>query len=124
MIIASAVQAIKATWATAFPAETLYLQLAPGNVKPPYAVLRLGVITPNEPTNLGRDWVMTGTFYLFDSSDSAIISTAEAVVDAFDRTPITGLYSSLVQQVDIDVNYTDQGALWSATVPVEFRWTS
>jgi hypothetical protein len=124
MIISAVIQAIKATWATSFPAATLYLQLAPGNIKPPYAVFRLGTISPNEPTNLGRDWSMTGTFFLFDTSDSAITATAESVVNAFDRTPITGLYSSLVQSVDLDVNYTDQGALWSASIPVEFRWAS
>lgn len=67
---------------------------------------------------------MTGTFYLFDTSDTAIIATTQTLVDAFDRGTITGIDSSLVQSAEIDVNYTDQGALWSSSVPVEFRWTT
>jgi hypothetical protein len=115
---------IRSKWATVFPLLPLSLQLAPGNAKPPYAVLRLSSITPNEPTTTYRDWQMTGTFYLFDISDTAIIATTQTLVDAFDRGVITGIDSSLVQSAEIDVNYTDQGALWSSSVPVEFRWTT
>jgi hypothetical protein len=124
MNISNTIQAIRAKWSATFPDLPLSFQLAQANAKPPYVVLRFSRITPNEPTTTYRDWETTGTFYLFDVSDTAIIAKAQTLSDAFDRGVITGVDSSLVQSVEIDVNYTDQGALWSATVPVEFRWTT
>ena len=124
MNIATTIQNIRSKWASVFPDLPLSFQLAQTTAKPPYAVVSLSSITPNEPTTTYRDWQMTGTFYLFDVSDTAIIAKTQTLVDAFDRGTITGIDSSLVQSAEIDVNYTDQSALWSSSVPVEFRWTT
>jgi hypothetical protein len=125
MNISTVIQSIESAYQTAFTGKTLYLQLAPATALPLYVVLRLGSITPNEPDLVNRDWSMNGTFYLFDTSDTAIIADVEAITSAYDRNAaMSGIYSSLVQSVDIDVNYTDQGALWNASVSVEFRWSS
>lgn len=125
MNISAVIQSIKTAYQAAFPGKTLYIQLAPGTIKPPYGVLRLGQISPNEQDVINRDWEMTATFYLYHTSDTAIIANAETLVAAFDRNAgLTGVYSSLVQSVDIDNNYTDQGDYWAAVIPVEFRWSS
>lgn len=88
-------------------------------------MFRLGTVSPNEGDTVNRDWVMIGTFYLYNTSDTAIIADVESLTAGFDRNAsLTGIYSSLVQSVDIDNNYTDQGDYWAATVPVEFRWVS
>lgn len=125
MNLTTVIGSIKSAYQTAFTGQTLYMQLAPGNIAPPYAVFRMGSISPNEQDVINRDWQMVGTFYLYDISDTALLADVQTLVSAFDRKQsLTGIYSSLVQSVDIDVNYTDQGAFWSATVPVEFRWNS
>jgi len=124
MSIANVFNAIKSRWESQIPSTPLRFFQATGSSKPPYAEYSFSDITPNEPDTLNRDWSVNMNFTAYSLTDDLAFAAADAIVLAYDRQPITGLYSSLVQSVSIQPHYGDQGAFWSASVGVEFRWQS
>ena len=123
MSFATNFTAIKNRWTAAFPAIPLRFYQAQGSTKPPYATYAFSDIMPNEGDLITRDWIMTVTFTAYTTTDDAAFAIADAIVFNFDRiSNIPGLYSSLAQSVSVEPHYTDQGSLWSVSVPVEFRF--
>lgn len=122
MSIATVFTSIKSRWESQIPSTPLRLFQSQGTTKPPYADYTFSDITPNEPDTLNRDWSVNMSFTAYDLTDDLAFAAADAIVLAYDRQPIAGLYSSLVQSVSIQPHYGDHGAFWSASVSVEFRW--
>lgn len=124
MSISTVFTAIKARWESQIPSTPLRFFQAQGTTKPPYADYSFSDITPNEPDTANRDWSVNMNFTAYNLTDDLAFAAADAIILAYDRQPITGLYSSLVQAVSIQPHYGDQGAYWSTSVSVEFRWQS
>lgn len=121
MQLSSHIQAIKTAWNIA--GVPLYFQLAPETAQPPFAVFRLGSVTPGEQDNTTQDWETTAQLVILHTSDTAITTAADSAVALFERGNISGFYSSTVQSLELDANYGDQQMLWQANLSVLLRWT-
>lgn len=124
MTIAAVFTAIRSRWESQIPSTPLRFFQAQGTTKPPYADYTFSDITSNELDTLNRDWSVILGFTAYNLTDDMAFAAADAIVLAYDRQPIAGLYSSLIQSVSIQPHYGDQGAFWSTSVSVEFRWQS
>ena len=123
MQLSSHIAAIKSAFQTAVPAVPFYYHLAPETAVTPYAVFRLGTITPGDQDNTTRDWETTATVVAYTTTDTDILTINDAIVAAFERAAISGFYFSMVQSADIDFYYGDQQSYWSTTISITLRWT-
>ena len=117
------ITAIKTAWAAAITSTPLYYHLAPENVTAPFAVLRIGTVTPGEQDITSKDWEATATIVGYCTTDTDILALNDLIVNLFERGNISGFYSCTVQSAEIDFNYGDQMSLWSTSVSVLIRWT-
>jgi hypothetical protein len=123
MQLSNRITAIKTAWAAAIPTVPLYYQLAPENTLCPFAVLRIGPVTPGEQDITNKDWEATATIVAYETTDTAILTLNDSIVNLFERGSISGFYSSTVQSAEVDFNYGDQMAVWSSAVSVSLLWT-
>jgi hypothetical protein len=123
MQLSNRITAIKTAWAAAIPTVPLYYQLAPEKTSAPYAVLRIGIITPGEQDITNKDWQTTATIIAYETTDTAILPLNDSVVNLFERGNISGFYSSAVESAEVEFNYGDQSPPWTSTVSVSLLWT-
>lgn len=124
MNLASVIQSFRAAWTEGVPSVNLYLQLAPESTQVPFAVSRFGAISVADPVLSERDFEASVSIVAYTSTDTELFPLIDMIVNTFDRTRYAGaVYSSLLQSVSFDVNYTDQGAFWSAEMSFALRWS-
>jgi hypothetical protein len=104
---------------------TLYYHLAPEKTSGQFAVFRLGTVSPGEQTTgPNRDWQTTLSFTGFAASDGAILTLVDDMVDLLERGNLGGgIYSCVVESVEVELNYGDQQTPWSAGISVGISWT-
>lgn len=123
MNLTGVIREIRAQWASAMPSTPLYLQLAPETAQPPYAVARLDAISLGDGDTATQDYETTLTFVAFFTSDIECFEAIDAINEAFDRSDLTTIYFSMLNSASFDLDYTEQAALWAASLSFSIRWT-
>ena len=123
MNLSTVINTIRSTWVAALPDVPLHLQLAPEQAKPPYAVFRIGTISPGEGDLADRDYETTAQMIVFTNTDSDCLATMDTIADTFDRGRMNDVYLTFINSATFDLNYADNASLWSAEFSVLLRWT-
>jgi hypothetical protein len=122
MKLGTVIAAIRTEWAKSI-GTTLHLQLAPESAQVPYAVLRIGAISPGEGDTATKDYETTIQLIAFYGTDAEAVTAIDAMSDTFDRGRFDGVYSSLLTSATLDLQYTDAAALWTVETAFSIRWT-
>lgn len=114
---------LRQAFATALPGVGFYWQLATEDATLPYCVMRIGNINAGDHALGEREFQVTATFYLFDTSDDAITTNVDRLTAAFDQSIIPGVYMAQIQSCEVDLGYTTQGTFWQAKIDLSFHYT-
>jgi hypothetical protein len=123
MNITNVISSVRSAWAASLPSIPLHLQLGPENARPPFAVMRVGTISPGEGDLTERDYETSLTLVTFTTNDAACLAAMDIIDDTFDRGRMAGIYVSTLGAATFDLNYTDNAALWSSEISYSLRWT-
>ena len=124
MNLSTIITSIRSEFSATIPNIPIYLQLAPGDVQPPYAVMRLSSIEPGEGDLAEKDYSANVAFAVITTSDTECLAALDSIGTAFDRGSINDLYSTTLSTMSFDIQYTEQAALWVAEASFSIRWTT
>lgn len=122
MNLASIIASMRARWQQIAPSVPIYLQLAHATAQVPFAVMKVGTVTPADPTVADDDYEAPVTFAAFVPSDTECLALIDQMAAAFDRTRFPGPYSSIMTSTEFDINYADQATFWSLEMQITIRW--
>jgi hypothetical protein len=113
---------LKSAIATACNLPT-FLQLAPPNVRTPYAVLEFQSAEQVQSGTKTTNWQASFLVSINSTSDTECIRALDSVVSELDRKKSAQWYFCRVGTVNVSANYLDKAALWAATVSLTVQWT-
>lgn len=122
MNITQVIAAIRAQWAANLPDVPLHLQIGPESAQVPYAVMRVGEISPADLTTEDHDYETSVTFICYSASDTECLARMDRISASFDGVRFGPVYSSNGLPAQFDLNYADQAALWSSEMSFSIRW--
>jgi hypothetical protein len=124
MNLANVVISLRSAWSANVANVPLYLQLAPEDASPPFAVLRMGTISKGEDTLGEREFSTGVTMTILTTSDTECLAKMDTVVTTFDRSSIANTTLMILDSTSFDLNYTEAATLWQSDSTFSLRWTT